>query len=163
MTLLIIIVLLVLLFLFYLTQHDTVKTFSLVLFIVVFAVGSAYIYVRITSKKVKLARKVEAMEKHLVHADLAFLKKEYKKIHNHYLKLPEKHKEHFFQSIENIHRKIEHFMVAEHKLQELVSVKHKDKKKQHKILLEMHELFNKLPKKAQEKYHHLLVYAKKQL
>ena len=163
MTLLIIIILLVLLFLFYLTQHDTVKTFSLVLFIVVFAVGAAYVYVRITSSKVKLARRLESMGKHLIHGDLDFLKKEYKRIHNAYLKLPDKHKEHFFQSVENIHRKIEHFMVAEHKLQELVSVKHKDKKKQHKVLLEMHEHFNKLPKKAQEKYHHLLVYAKKQL
>ena len=78
-------------------------------------------------------------------------------------KLPEKHRGIFFTAVENIHRKLEHYMVAEHKLQELVNVKHKDKKKQHKVLLEMHEHYNKLPKKAQEKYHHLLVYAKKQL
>ena len=80
MTLLIIIILLVLLFLFYLTQHDTVKTFSLVLFIVVFAVGAAYVYVRITSSKVKLARRLESMGKHLIHGDLDFLKKEYKRM-----------------------------------------------------------------------------------
>lgn len=163
MTLLIIVILLALLGLFYLTQHDTIKTFSLVLFVIVFILGSVYVYVRLTSKKVRMHRHLQDFEKQLLDGDLEYLKKKYQLMHNHYLKLKEKHREQFFHAVENVHRKLEEMMVAEHKLQQLVDVKHKDTKKQHKVVLEMHEHFNKLPKKTQEKYHHVLVYAKKQL
>ncbi len=164
MTLIIFAILMLLSLLFYLTQHDTVKTISLVLFVITFVFGSVYVYLRLTSSTVRFRRKLQEVKSVIYKSSLDKLKQHYHEIHDLYLKVPHHKKKHFHFHLDMLREKLEDMLVAEKQLQHLAKkITKVPMKEKEAIFDEFNSHYKKLPEEAKKKYYHLLVYVRSHL
>ena len=164
MTLIIFAILLLLSLLFYMTQYDTIKLVSLVLFVVTFVIGTVYIYLRLTSTTVRLRRKLQEVKPIINKSSLEKLKQHYHEIYNLYLKVPNRKKKHFHFHLDMLREKLEEMFVAEkqlHLLAERITKETMEKKLS--LFQEFNNHYKKLPEEAKRKYYHLLVYVRSHL
>lgn len=140
--------------------------YLLVLAGVIVLVLAAVVGIRVTfgSKKHKLRKLLQEMEKKVSSESVEMLKGKYVRAYDLYLRLSEKHKQNFYGRITKIREKMEEQLKAAKKVEELLQ---KSTVTDFSLLQrqyeEMYDYFKKLPASMQQKYYPQIMHVKEVL
>src|SRR3989344_389299 len=109
-------------FLFYLlAATPQMKTYSLILFLLVLVIDVVFIALALWSKPAALEKKIQQAKERAGSASLDELKQRYQEIYQHYLHLNEPEKQKFYSSIIELRQAIEEHLSTQRKLGEMVA------------------------------------------
>jgi len=143
---------LVLAVVFYFFSGD-LRNLSFVLFGLSTLAGIFYIMLYFSSKKIKLRKSLEQLEKVLKKESINRLKFFYKEAYGFYLHVSEKNKQNFYGRLTKAREKIEDYLVTQKKLETLLRDAGAGTIKQQEAeFAEINSLFTNLPQKEQDVY-----------
>lgn len=143
---------------YFVVEEELLRNGVLYLLAVALVLGVVYSTIRFTSASHKLSKKLQRLNSLTGTAALEKIREVYLEVYRLYMKLSERQKRHFYESVRKIREVIEAQLQAEKEVQLLLQQAGKGSmEEQHKNYDELHRHFQKLPKKVQEKYYSQIV------
>ncbi|MDP3640597.1 MAG: hypothetical protein Q8R53_05375 [Nanoarchaeota archaeon] len=141
-------------FLFYLlAATPQMKTYSLILFLLVLVIAIVFIALALWSKPAALEKKIQQAKERASTASLDELKQRYQEIYQQYLRLHEPEKQKFYSSVVELRQAIEEHLTSQRKLGETMvqaaSGTFGERKQQYQ---QAQELFQTLPAGMQQEH-----------
>ena len=152
-------------FLFYLlAATPQMKTYSLILFLLVLVIDVVFIALALWSKPAALEKKIQQAKERAGSASLDELKQRYQEIYQQYMRLHESEKQKFYSSVIELRQAIEEHLSTQRKLGEAVaqaaSGTFGERKQQYQ---QAQELFQNLPAGMQQEHSLHMVQMREQL
>ena len=161
---LVILVLAVLAVFYFKVESESIKTLLLSLLIIVVLFGGGTMLMMLLQRATKLRKRLKEMETALSQEPLDVLKSKYLEIYAIYMKLSEKEKQNLYARVTKVRGQIEEQMKAEKKVEQLLEQAGKGTIAEQKENYDaLHDYYDKLSQKTQEKYYSQLMQVKEQL
>ena len=161
---LLILVIAVLAIFYFKVESESVQTLLLSLLVLVILFGGGGILVMLLQRATKLRKRLKEMDAALSQESLDILKSKYLEIYAIYMKLSEKEKQNFYARVTKVREQIEEQMKAEKKVEQLLEQAGKGTITEQKENYDaLHDYYDKLSQKTQQKYYSQVTQIKEQL
>lgn len=158
------VLLLAALFGYFFAPNPTLKTYSLILFLLLVIIDMVFIARTFLSKPAALHRKLEHAESVLQTASLDELKQRYQEMHALYMKLTEHQKQQVYPPLSAFRQAVEELLITRRKLEELLrKAAHGTMVQRRKVFHQAEALFGRLPQQMQETYQAEMLHLKGKL
>jgi len=146
------------------TEPSPVRTLTLSSLALLAIFGGIFAYWQFAYGPSRLRRKLKQIVPLLDEESSEVIKGKYLGMYNLYMKLSEPHKQNFYSKLTDLREKVEVQLKAEKKIGELIQQEHCGSlEEQKERYLEMHQNYQKLPGKVQQKYYQHIIHLKEQL